>query len=427
MKRGWPIIGHSLLLSGPDPQHITLSHLADKSGPIFSIRLGTRRGLIISSWEAAKECYKTNDVALSNRQRTASMGLMGYNYAILVFSNYGAYWRAMRKVLVQKLLSNSKVDALGEAREAQTRAMMRECAENKDRVDMRKVFADMSLGLMCATVAGERDSAGREGWRETLRDFFDLLTVFTMSDFLPCLKWLDRFGGMHEAFKRTGRKIDGMLQAWLEEHKKRRGEERQEDDFMTEIMSVADSLALQFPSYDADTISKATCQTLMVGGTDTSSVTLTWALSLLLNNRHTLERAQAELDLHVGRERLVQESDIEKLVYIQAVVKETLRLQPPITLTPREAKEDCVVAGYHVPKGTWLFVNTWKIQRTHVFGATLWNSSQRGFSLLTRRLMFMGFIMSCFHLEVVEEFVLQFLSPYERFILLLPHFFMVSM
>ncbi|KAL8503733.1 hypothetical protein ACS0TY_022450 [Phlomoides rotata] len=323
---GWPIIGHSLLLSRPDPQHITLSHLADKSGPIFSIRLGTRRGLIISSWEAAKECYKTNDVALSNRQRTASMGLMGYNYAILVFSNYGAYWRAMRKVLVQKLLSNSKDDALGEVREAQTRAMMRECAENKDRVDMRKVFADMSLGLMCATVAGEKDSAGREGWRETLRDFFDLLTVFTMSDFLPCLKWLDRFGGMHEAFKRTGRKIDGMLQAWLEEHKKRRGEERQEDDFMTEIMSVADSLALQFPSYDADTISKATCQ----------------------------------------------------------------------ATTYRKARGSSSTRG--------------KSNGTHVFGATLWNSSQRGFSLLTRRLMFMGFIMSCFHLEVVEEFVLQFLS-----------------
>lgn len=101
----------------------------------------------------------------------------------------------------------------------------------------------------------------------------------------------------------------------------------------------------------------------MIGGTDTSSVTLTWALSLLLNNRDTLKRAQEEVDLHVGRERLVQESDIEKLVYIQAIVKETLRLHPPIPLTPREARDDCVVAGYHIPKGTWVFINTWKLQR----------------------------------------------------------------
>lgn len=104
-------------------------------------------------------------------------------------------------------------------------------------------------------------------------------------------------------------------------------------------------------------------QTMMVGGTETTAATLTWALSLLLNNRHTLEKSQHELDIHVGRQRLVTESDLDKLVYLRAVVKETMRLQPAIPVNPREAGEDCVVAGYHIPAGTRLFVNTWKIQR----------------------------------------------------------------
>lgn len=93
-------------------------------------------------------------------------------------------------------------------------------------------------------------------------------------------------------------------------------------------------------------------------------LTLTWALSLLLNNQHSLKRAQDELDVRVGMHRQVEESDIKNLTYLQAVVKETLRLYPVLPLSaPREAMEDCIVAGFHVPAGTRLMVNLWKLQR----------------------------------------------------------------
>lgn len=77
-----------------------------------------------------------------------------------------------------------------------------------------------------------------------------------------------------------------------------------------------------------------------------------------------LRKAQDELDLYVGKERPVDESDIKNLVYLQAIIKETLRLYPagPL-LGPREAMNDCTVSGYHVPAGTRLVVNVWKIQR----------------------------------------------------------------
>ena len=102
----------------------------------------------------------------------------------------------------------------------------------------------------------------------------------------------------------------------------------------------------------------------MLGGNDTTMVTLTWALSLLLNNRHALQRVQDELDVHVGRQRQVDESDLKNLVYLQAVVKETLRLYPAVPLSaPHQAMEDCTVAGFHVPAGTRLLVNLWKLHR----------------------------------------------------------------
>lgn len=77
-----------------------------------------------------------------------------------------------------------------------------------------------------------------------------------------------------------------------------------------------------------------------------------------------LKKAQEELDLRVGMERQVDESDIKNLIYLQAIVKETLRLYPagPL-LGPREAFEDCTVAGHPVAAGTRLVVNIWKIQR----------------------------------------------------------------
>ncbi|KAG2666466.1 hypothetical protein I3760_15G061700 [Carya illinoinensis] len=120
----------------------------------------------------------------------------------------------------------------------------------------------------------------------------------------------------------------------------------------------------EITNFDADTITKATCLNLILGGSDTTAVTMTWALSLLLNNREALKKVQQELDLQVGKERQVKDSDIPNLAYLQAVIKETMRLYPAGPLSvPHESSEDCTLAGYHVPAGTRLLVNLSKLHR----------------------------------------------------------------
>lgn len=103
---------------------------------------------------------------------------------------------------------------------------------------------------------------------------------------------------------------------------------------------------------------------MILAGTETTMVSMTWALSLLLNNREALKKAQQELDDQIGRDRRVNESDLKNLPYIQAIIKETFRLYPPLPLAlPHEAIEDCNISGYFIPKGTQILLNLHKIQR----------------------------------------------------------------
>ncbi|KAG6744805.1 hypothetical protein POTOM_051445 [Populus tomentosa] len=94
---------------------------------------------------------------------------------------------------------------------------------------------------------------------------------------------------------------------------------------------------------------------IFAAGTDTSAVTMEWALAELINNPNILERAREEIDSVVGKSRLGQESDIANLPYVQAIL--TLRLHPTGPVILRESSESCTINGYEIPARTRLFVN----------------------------------------------------------------------
>lgn len=105
-------------------------------------------------------------------------------------------------------------------------------------------------------------------------------------------------------------------------------------------------------------------QDLIAGGTDTSATTVEWAMSELMKQPHLIEKATEELDIVIGRERWVEEKDIAQLHYIDAIMKEAMRMHPvAVMLAPHLALEDCNVAGYDICKGTWVFINTWSMGR----------------------------------------------------------------
>ncbi|XP_076909832.1 xanthotoxin 5-hydroxylase CYP82C4-like [Bidens hawaiensis] len=384
----WPIIGHLHLLGGGDQLlHRTLGAMADKYGPAFNIRLGTRRAFVVSSWEVAKDCFTINDKALASRPKTAAVKHMGYNYAVFGFAPYTPFWREMRKIATLELLSTRRLEMFKDVRRSEINSGINELygrwMENSGRpvlVEMNKWLEHMMLNIVVMMVAGKRYFGAGGGGDEAeqcqkaISEFFRLIGIFVVSDAIPCLWWLD-LHGYEKEMKKTAKDLDLVLGGWLEEHRQKRKLDLKHDkdnvkDFIDVMLSLEEEGQLSNMEHDSDTSIKSTCLALILGGSDTTSGTLTWAISLLLNHPEALKKLQNELDTIVGKDRQVDESDITNLVFLQAVIKETLRLYPagPL-LGPREAAEDCTVAGYNVKAGTQLIVNIWKLQRDE----TVWS------------------------------------------------------
>lgn len=375
---GWPIIGHLRLLSGPELPQITLAALADQYGPIFRIRVGLKPALVVCSWEFAKELYTTNDLAISSRPKLTAGKYLGYDNMLFGFAPYGKYWRELRKITVLQLLSNHRLELLKHVRSSEIESSIKEIYKlwakggngaSHVLVEMKQWFANLNLNLTLRIIAGKRYCCGesadneKEAKRciEAVREWLRLAGVFVVRDAIPFLGFLD-LGGHEKAMKKTAKELDSIAEEWLKEHLHRKKAKEEEEDFMDVLLSSLEGVDLG--GLDVNSVTKATCVTMLTGAADSVVVALTWALSLLLNNNAALEKVQEELDLHVGKERLVTESDLNKLQYLQAAVKESMRLYPVGGLGGhREFSEDCIVGGYHVPKGTRLLINLWKMHR----------------------------------------------------------------
>ncbi|KAM7514173.1 hypothetical protein LguiA_003756 [Lonicera macranthoides] len=372
----WPIIGHLHLLGASHQMpHEVLGAMADKYGPIFTIKVGVKPALVVSSWEVAKELYTIHDLAISSRPKFVASYIMGYDLAMFSQSPYGAYWREIRKIASLELLSRRRLELMKHVRVSEIKAFIRDLyklwMEKKNdtghvMVEMKQWFGELNLNVMLRMVAGKRyfgDSATSaeleeaEQCRNGMRELFRLLGLFVVADAVPLLRFLD-LGGYEKEMKKTAKDIDLIIQGWLDDHRRKRnsGETTSDQDFIDVLLTTLNGVD-KLGGYDIDDV-------LIAGSTDTTTIMLTWALALIMNDRNVLEKAQEELDIHVGKERKVKESDINNLVYLQAIVKETLRLYPAGQLGgPREFDEDCNVYGYHIPKGTRLIVNLWKLHR----------------------------------------------------------------
>ncbi|ONK60031.1 uncharacterized protein A4U43_C08F13480 [Asparagus officinalis] len=233
------------------------------------------------------------------------------------------------------------------------------------KVELKPRFQRVGFGLMMRMIVGREDGGRNEEaarFREMMEEVLGMIGVSNVSDFLPAVVRMVDWGAVRKRLRRAEVKKDKILQGLVDEKRRRRREKKGKTQ--KSMLEVLLDLQEEDPEYYTDEIIKAMIATLFFAGTDTSSGTIEWAMSLLLNNPQVLCKARAEIDTSIGQSRLLQEQDLPNLPYLQAIINETLRLYPVTPLlVPHESLEDCVVAGYHVPRGTMLLVNAWAIHR----------------------------------------------------------------
>ncbi|CAI9107378.1 OLC1v1006716C1 [Oldenlandia corymbosa var. corymbosa] len=385
---GWPVIGHLLQLTSHETLARSLGALADKYGPVFRIRIGMSPCLVVSNWEAVKECFTSKDKVFASRPNSSAGIYLGYNYAGFGFAAYGPYWRELRKIVLVEVLSSRRLESLRHIRISELENSIRELfwlgntgidRRPAAKVVMSEWFEQLTLNIIVRTITGKRyngedEIGGGKYFRKVVKEFMHVSGQFVLSDVIPVsfLKWLEYFLGHIKTMKRIAKELDTITQIWIDDHVERRraggktddDDEEQQQDFIDVMLSaIKDDFVDEF-GHSRETVIKATVQNIILAGSDTTSTHLTWVLSLLLNNPHDMKQAQEEIDHIVGKERWAEETDIKNLVYLQAIVKEALRLYPPGPISvPHLAREDTEVSGYHVPKGTRLFVNLWKLHR----------------------------------------------------------------
>ncbi|WRX20105.1 Cytochrome P450 - like 10 [Theobroma cacao] len=359
-----PILGHLHLLK--PPIHRSYHALSQKYGPIFSLQLGSRLQVVVSSSAAAEECFTKNDIILANRPRLIRGKHLGYNYTTVSASPYGDHWRNLRRIGAIEIFSSSRLNTTISVRRDEIRRLLlklsRDSRQHFTKVELKSMLSELTFNNIMRMVAGKRYYGDQVTNEADAKEFWDLIAeVFknggaaNPADFFPMLNWIGQW--YEKMDKKLGKRMDVFFQKLIDEHRS----SRQENTSM-----IAHLLSLQEsePHYYTDEILKGLMLVMILAGTDTSAVTLEWAMSNLLNHPEVLKKARAEIDSQIGQENLIDEPDVSKLHYLQSVISETLRLYPALPLLlPHMASSDCTIGGYDVPRDTIVMVNAWAIHR----------------------------------------------------------------
>ncbi|XVE80513.1 hypothetical protein DITRI_Ditri14bG0146100 [Diplodiscus trichospermus] len=135
-----------------------------------------------------------------------------------------------------------------------------------------------------------------------------------------------------------------------------------EADLVDVFLKLQQQGDLAFPLTN-DSI-KAVIQDMFGAGSETSATTIEWAMSEILKNPEVMKNAQYEVRRIFCEDGRVIETKIHELKFLRSIVKETLRLHPPLPLlVPRECTENCVIKGYDIPTKTKVLINAWAIER----------------------------------------------------------------
>lgn len=377
---GIPVFGNMLSL-GRSAIHLTLMSLAEKFGPIFQIRLGSRPVLVLNGYDAIHKALVKQSVVFAGRPDLFTFGMinkMNESGSSLSFSDYDDSWKVHRKLAESSLrhfTAGNQVEFVEsvvttEATELakHLKQIMPDCNNNggNNTRDVRMILRLAVSNILCWFVFSKRHSYDNETLLNILA-ISDRFSAATASgnpvDFMP---WLRVF------MSKTTEDFREMLtefRTFLSERLLNKHSEEYNDGSERDIL---DHLVTSGRRYNDDTTKVGISETRLLetsidyfgAGFETVSATLEWCLLYMAAHPYIQTEIQKEIDTVVDDDRLPTLKDRDKLPLTQSCLLEILRHATPVVFAiPHSTTDDTVLDGYFVPKDTVVFVNLYSAHR----------------------------------------------------------------
>ncbi|KAL4565607.1 hypothetical protein LXL04_029709 [Taraxacum kok-saghyz] len=369
---GLPVVGYLPFLTSN--LHERFTDMSHTYGPIFKLWLGTKLHVVVNSVELAKVVARDLDQTFANRSPPITALTITYGALDIAWSNNNTHWRTMRKLLVSQVLSNANLDSCQDFRTEEVRKTVRNVySKIGTKVDVNEIAFETELEVVTSMLwgrskSGEENDSGDmfDGFREVEFKIVELLGAPNVSDFIPILSWFDLQGRKREMEKlkvHLDRILDNIYEARIKSNNSRKMKGGFEENKRKDLLQILLEIKDQKDSPTSLTIDqiKGLLFDILTAATDTTSTMVEWVMTEILHNPGVKTKIEEELTEVFGM-NIVEEHLLPKLSYLEAVVKETMRVHPPLPLLiQRSPDETCNVGGYLIPKGSIVYINVWAI------------------------------------------------------------------
>ncbi|KOM54003.1 hypothetical protein LR48_Vigan09g266200 [Vigna angularis] len=257
-----------------------------------------------------------------------------------------------------ELLTIKRVQSFQSIREEEVAELVKKIAASEGcAVNLTQNIYPMTCGVVARAACGKKNRY-QQVFISKINEQLKLMGGFSLADLYPSSRVLEMAEKVK--FEKVHKETDRVLQDIIDEHRNGSKYEVVEDlvDVLLKCQQENDSESLL-----TDDNIKAVIKDIFVAGGTSSSV-VEWGMSELIRNPRVMEKAQAEVRIVYGKKGYVNETELQKLIYLKSIIKETLRLHPPVPLlVPRESRERCEINGYEIPSKTRVIINAWAIGR----------------------------------------------------------------
>ncbi|MED6183808.1 hypothetical protein PIB30_041181 [Stylosanthes scabra] len=338
-----------------------LRSLRSKYGDIVTIYIGSKPSIFITSHEAAhRALVKSGNVFASRPMALQTIQIFFPNQYSVSTSPYGPIWRMLRQNFMQ-VIQPSRLKSYSVCRKWALREFKR-CVFNDIRAGNNKMvpiqdYINYTIYVLLSCMCfGER--FGEETVKNIQRVQYNVIhnfIRFNVLNFLPLLNkvlfrglWNEVMGICHDR-KRRLLPIIKARQVKIKSNNNNVGGELQ---FEAYVDSLFDKKLPESGKELTDEELVSLCSEFMLGGTDTTATAWLWAMANIVKHQDIQEKLFDEIKKVVKPgEDIIEEEDLKKMPYLEAVVLETLRRHPPgHFMLPRAVTQDTVMDGYVIPK-----------------------------------------------------------------------------